>query len=172
MTIRKAIPADIPGVAAIYEKIIAGDGGRYTGWKSGVYPTEQTAAEALEKGELYVMEEDGCVIAAAKINKAQEEDYVRADWAFKVPDEAVMVLHTLVVDPDQSGKGCAKAFVAYYEYLARKNGCWVLRMDTNVINTPARTLYGKLGFREAGEVDCTFNGITGVRLVCLEKSLI
>ena len=27
----------------------------------------------------------------------------------------------------------------------------------------------KFGYKEAGVVDCTFNGIEGVHLVCLEK---
>ena len=44
-------------------------------------------------------------------------------------------------------------------------------MDTNERNLAARRLYARLGYREAGVVGCTFNGIPGVRLVCLEKTL-
>ena len=82
-----------------------------------------------------------------------------------------MVLHTLVVDPETSGHGCGKAFVAFYEQYAKAHGCRYLRMDTNAINQTARRFYAKLGFREAGIVGCTFNGIPNVRLVCLEKKL-
>lgn len=52
-----------------------------------------------------------------------------------------------------------------------ENGCKYLRMDTNEKNTNARRLYKKLGYREADILPCTFNGIEGVRLVCLEKML-
>ena len=64
-----------------------------------------------------------------------------------------------------------RAFVAFYEDYARKNGCICLRIDTNEKNENARRLYAKLGYREAGIVPCVFNGIPGVNLVCLEKKL-
>lgn len=44
-------------------------------------------------------------------------------------------------------------------------------MDTNERNVRARALYKKLGFVEPDIVDCDFNGIDGIRLVCLEKKL-
>lgn len=60
-----------------------------------------------------------------------------------------------------------KAFVAYYEDYARRNNCYELRMGTNVINIRARHMYTSLGYDEVGVVDCVFNGIPGVKLVCL-----
>ena len=42
-------------------------------------------------------------------------------------------------------------------------------MDTNEKNTRARSLYAKFGYNEADIVGCTFNGIRGINLVCLEK---
>ena len=35
-------------------------------------------------------------------------------------EEEIMVLHTLVVDPEASGKGFGTAFVRFYEDFARK----------------------------------------------------
>lgn len=35
----------------------------------------------------------------------------------------------------------------------------------------ARSLYAGLGYQEVGIVSCDFNGIPGIRLVCLEKLL-
>lgn len=43
-------------------------------------------------------------------------------------------------------------------------------MDTNVKNQAARRLYAQPGYREAGIVDCNFNGMPGVKRVCLEKT--
>ena len=51
-------------------------------------------------------------------------------------------------------------------------GCPYLRMDANEKNAAARRLYARLGYKEIGIVDCEFNGIAGVHLVCLEKSLL
>lgn len=171
--IRKAVAADIPAVAEIYRRILEKDaaGTPTTGWLPGVYPTEETARRALAADDLFAAEEDGAVVAAARINQEQVDVYAECPWLYEAPPEEVMVIHTLVVDPQRAGQGLGKRFVAFYEEYALKNGCRYLRMDTNAINTPARALYKKLGYREAGIVPCIFNGIPGVQLVCLEKKL-
>ena len=81
------------------------------------------------------------------------------------------MLHTLTIDPNAAGKGCGRAFVAFYEQYAREKGCRALRMDTNQRNARARKLYAGLGYREIGIVPCNFNGIPGIGLVLLEKPL-
>ena len=172
--IRKARLEDIPQVAAIYDRILDREerGEAAVGWARGVYPTEQTARAALEAGTLFVLELDGVVAAAAKIDQNQVPEYADAPWRYPgVPPEQVMVLHTLVVDPTQAGKGCGTQFVRFYEQYALEKGCPCLRMDTNARNTAARALYARLGYWEAGIVPCVFNGIPGVQLVCLEKML-
>lgn len=172
--IRKAVLEDLPRVTAIYDRILTEEeqGRAVIGWIRGVYPTRQTALDALEAGTLYVLERDGVVAAAAKIDQNQVPEYADAPWRYPdAPPEQVMVLHTLVVDPAFAGRGCGKRFVAFYEEHARTRGCPCLRMDTNAKNVAARRLYAGLGYREAGIVPCVFNGIPDVRLVCLEKKL-
>lgn len=172
--IRKGIEQDIPHIAAIYENIHDNEecGKSTVGWIRGVYPTADTARAALDADDLFVMEEGGAVVAAACINRIQVPVYADVPWRYPdVPDEQVMVLHTLVVEPACSGKGYGTKFVAFYEGYARENGCPYLRMDTNARNKTARKLYAGLGYWEAGIMPCVFNGIPGVQLVCLEKKL-
>lgn len=171
--IRKAVASDIPAVAAIYERIHdAEEQGRTAiGWRRNVYPTAGTAQAALDRGDLFVLEADGRVVAAAILNQTQVPEYADCLWAHPADPSQVMVLHTLVVDPLTQGKGYGRAFVAFYEDYARAHGCPFLRMDTNAKNLAARRMYAKLGFSEPGVVSCTFNGIPGVALVCLEKYL-
>ena len=69
------------------------------------------------------------------------------------------------------GRGYGSRFVAFYEDYARAHRCPYLRMDTNERNTSARALYRRLGYQEVSVVPCQFNGIPGVNLVCLEKTL-
>ena len=173
MIIRKAELKDIPAVVVIYDAIFAEEeAGRATvGWIRGVYPTEATARAALAEGCLYVMEDAGEIVASARINKHQEGSYSEADWLYEAAPDEVMVLHTLTVDPSKKGRGYGTSFEKFYEETGRENGCRVLRMDTNERNKAARRLYAGLGFREAGIVPCSFNGIGGVNLVCLEKKL-
>ena len=171
--IRKATSGDIPAVAAIYGRIHSREeaGLAATGWKRGVYPTEATARAALAADDLFVDERQGEVVAAARINRVQVAEYALANWLYKAPEDNIMVLHTLTVDPNAAGQGIGKGFVAFYEQYAREHGCPCLRMDTNEKNAPARALYKRLGYREAGIVRSDFNGLGQIRLVCLEKRL-
>lgn len=172
--IRKGKKEDIDRIEEIYSKLFSWQdkGERTFGWIHGTYPTRETAETALEAGELFVLEEGGAVVASAKINGEQGEEYKRAAW--KHPEASgsqIMVLHTLAVDPDCSGRGYGSEFVKFYEKYALENNCPYLRMDTMAVNRAARRLYSRLGYEEADIVACTFNGIPNVQLVCLEKVL-
>ena len=172
-TIRKAARADLDAVCRIYDQIHTAEerGEAAIGWQRGVYPTEHTAREAIAAGELFVMADGGEIVAAARINRTQVPEYADAQWEYTAPDDEIMVLHTLVVSPACAGRGYGTEFVHFYERYALENGCPYLRMDTNAKNTAARRLYARLGYKEVGIVDCTFNGIAGVKLVCLEKKI-
>lgn len=171
--IRKAVQADVRSVSDIYEEIHTQEekGEAVIGWRRGIYPTIEDAQAALDDGELYVLEEDGRVVGAGRINKKQMPAYASVDWAYAAPDHEVLVLHTLVVSPAASGRGYARQFVKFFNDLAREMGCKVLRIDTNVKNTRARRLYASLGFRESGVIPCVFNGLPDVDLVCLERQV-
>lgn len=168
---RRATTRDIAAIAKIYDDIHTTEekGPRQVGWIRSIYPTEATAREAVEAGEMYVLEKDGGVVAAGKINKEQMPAYAEVDWEYDATEEQVLVLHTLVVSPNERKKGYGREFVAEYEDMALKGGCPVLRIDTNAINSTARKMYKKLGYREAGIIPCVFCGIPNVDLVCLEK---
>lgn len=171
--IRRATKNDIPWIVNIYGKIFEFEAKEKvcTGWKENIYPTEKTARDAFVKNELFVLEEDGHILAAARINQEQMPEYAYCQWTYNAPDSEVMVIHTLVVDPDFTGSGIGSKFVRFYEELALKCGCHYLRMDTNENNAAARALYKKLGYNEQDVIPCIFNGINGVQLVCLEKRL-
>ena len=169
--IRRAFDSDIPAVAAIYEAIHdREERGEVTiGWQRGVYPTADTAREAVALHELYVLDDGGRVVASGRINRQQMPAYAQVDWRFDAPDDRVLVLHTLTVDPAEQGRGYARQFLAFHEDLARRTGCIALRIDTNAKNTAARAMYAKHGYLESGVIPCEFNGIPGVNLVCMEK---
>lgn len=171
--IRIATKEDINAVVKIYDAIIEQEelGKTRIGWKRGIYPTEKTALEALKQQSLYVYEDKGKIVASAKIDQTQVPEYSNANWEYDAPDKQVMVLHTLVIDPNCLRKGYGKRFIEFYEQYALEHNCRYLRIDTNEINTLARKMYNKLGYKEVGMVSCVFNGISNVRLVCLEKKI-
>lgn len=171
--IRKATDHDIAAITGIYARIHGAEavGRLSTGWLKDVYPTEATARAALDAGDLFVLEDGGRVVAAARINRVQMPDYALVDWKYPAGNDEVMVLHTLAVDPLCFGRGYARRFLDFYESYALKNGCLVLRIDTNARNTVARKMYAKRGYIESGVVPTVFNGIPDVMLVCMEKRL-
>ena len=171
--IRKATLDDLDAISAIYDAIHDREeaGLAVIGWNRAIYPTRASGKASILAGDMYVLEEEGRVLAAAKINQEQVPEYANAQWQWEAPEEKILVLHTLVVDPEKGRGGYGKAFVAFYEDMARNMGCPYLRMDTNARNTIARQLYQSLGYAEVGLVDCQFNGIPGVQLVCLEKKV-
>ena len=173
LNIRKAEAKDIDAIADIYAAIhTAEEQGLVTiGWQRGVYPEKETALEALKRDDLFVAEKDGNIVGSAILNQQQVDVYTDGNWEYKVPDNKVMVMHTLVIDPKGQKSGLGKAFVEFYEKYSLKQGCPYLRMDTNAKNTNARNLYKKLGYKEIGIVPCAFNRIDGVNLVLLEKKI-
>lgn len=174
MQIRKANEGDILHITSIYSAIHTEEekGHAVIGWKRGVYPVEENARDAVHRGDMFVMEEEGEIVASAIINQIQVPEYANCSWKYTASDDSeVMVLHTLVVSPDKKGHGYGTAFVDFYEQYAQKHSCPYLRMDTNVINHAARRLYARLGYNEAGIVHCIFNEIPEVQLVCLEKKI-
>ena len=173
MTFRKATAADIPAIAEIYADIHTQEENREVtiGWIRSIYPTEATAQAALARDDLFVGEDDGQIIGAAIINKRQVPEYALGTWRHPAADEEVMVLHTLVISPKSARVGYGRQFVDFYEQYAKSHNCPYLRMDTNARNVRARAMYKKLGYEEIGIVPCVFNGIEGVQLVLLEKTL-
>ena len=115
------------------------------------------------------MEDEGRIVAAAIINHTQVDIYTGAPWQYDAPDEQIIVLHTLVVDPRVKGRGLGRAFEAFYERYALEHGCPYLRIDTNARNTAARRLYAHLNYREIAILPCRFNGLDNIDLVLLEK---
>ena len=169
--IRKAKKDDIELIIKIYDEILTEEeaGRMATGWIRGVYPTEKVALTALEKGDLFVYEENGVVLASMRINREITPEYDLAEWEFEASPDEYTVLHLLTVSPSAKGRGIGRKMLEFYEGFARQNGSKYLRMDTNERNVRAREIYAKYGFKETGIFSCEFNGIEGVKLVCLEK---
>ena len=174
MMTRLATEEDLPQIASIYEEILSQEEATqsYTNWIRGVYPTIETARNALQQGWLYVIEQEGAICATAILNHVQLPEYQEIDWAYPGEGEQIFVIHTLCVPPSRSGQGLARSFVAFAEDLAAQKGCTALRLDTYEGNLPAASLYTKLGWRYAGSAYFLFQGVIPEVLKCFEKQII
>lgn len=173
MNIRKALSDDIDAVTMIYDKIHTAEeaGEVVIGWERGIYPERRTALAALERDDLFVIEEGHTVVGTGILNQIQVDVYARGNWQYDADPSEVMVMHTLVIDPDLKGRGYGTAFALFYEDYARLNGCRYLRIDTNEKNIAARRLYNHLGYKEIGIINCVFNGLKDINLVLIEKKI-
>ncbi len=173
MEIRIACHADLDSIEAIYDGILTQEeqqGHSYTNWQRGVYPTRQDAEAALAEGSLYVGEENGQIAAAVTLNHRQLPEYSDIRWEYPAKGDEVLVIHTLVIHPQAAGHGLGRQFVTFAEETARAKGCKVLRLDTYEGNTPAASLYRKLGYRYAGVTKFNFHGILE-NLILFEKQM-
>lgn len=171
--IRKVEKKDIEAVSAIYENIHTEvEAGRIVnGWIRGLYPTIDTVKAGYQRGDFYVVEADGEVVAATILNHVQDEAYKDAEWIYPAEDEEVFVMHTLVVEPAKTGRGYAGMLLDFYEERARKLGCKVLRLDTLDMNEIAKGVYLGRGYRLAGHVKSNFYTIGIVGMICFEKEV-
>ena len=124
-TIRRAQEKDLAAVERIYDAIHTEEeaGRACIGWEREIYPTRRTAEDALVRDDLFVEEAEGRIVGTAIINRVQVDAYAEVKWLYPALDEQVMVLHTLVIDPDEKGKGYGREFVAFYEEYASRSGC-------------------------------------------------
>ena len=74
---RKATEKDIEQIVKLYDQIhTENEAGRMTTqWVRGIYPTQETAETSVRKGDMFVKENEGKIVAAAKINQIQLPDY-------------------------------------------------------------------------------------------------
>ena len=113
MNIRRAMVFDLPGVVKLYDDTHEAErrGIITTGWLAGVYPVRATAEAALQRGDLFVMEENNQIYGSALINQIQVDVYEGAPWEHDVPPDQVCVLHTLAISPKRFGRGLGSQFV-------------------------------------------------------------
>ncbi|WP_253289399.1 GNAT family N-acetyltransferase [Clostridium sp. MSJ-8] len=77
MEIREATKNDIDSIEKIYENIHDEEEKGLTtiGWIRNIYPTRKNAEDGLERKDLFVMEDEGKIVATAVINQIQVDEY-------------------------------------------------------------------------------------------------
>jgi mannose-6-phosphate isomerase len=147
---RKAIENDIPVLCRLFESCIRDmDEKGLDQWRWEVYPSEAVLMEDVQAKTLYLMEENGEILAAFTINEEQHPLYLTLHWHFGVRPA---VLHRLVVNPSRQHKGLGREAMAHAIRIARELGYDSLRLDTYLKNTRAMALYEGIPMRKVGQV--------------------
>jgi N-alpha-acetyltransferase 60 len=168
--IRKAHVTDIAAIADTYTALLTYEqhNGGHSNWKLGVYPTIAVPQAKVPTGTIYVLEEDGEVCASMVLNHDQALEYAQIDWQYPGEGDQVLVIHTLCIPPQKSGRGYGRQMVECAKRFAEETGCTTVRIDTYIHNEPAKRLYLKNGFRIAGCGHALLQGLIEEELVYLE----
>lgn len=146
--IRMAVEADLSGIDSIFNEIFDYERlhGAFTVWKKGVYPTSDTAKSALLNSSLFVSENGKELNACIIIDHIAPAEYSDVDWHTEASGFGALILHLLCVRPSKHGQGIGTEMVNFAIDEARRRGCAAVRLNTGNQNTPALSLYTKLGF--------------------------
>ena len=82
MQIRKGTEKDIEEVAALYDAVndYLESHTNYPGWRKGVYPIREDAAQGIAENNLFVAEAEGQIAGTFILRHRPEEAYALADW--------------------------------------------------------------------------------------------
>ena len=149
ITLRRAEPADVPGikalVAAAYGHYV-GRIGRMPGPMADDYAARVAAGEASLALDLA-----GAIVGLLVL---------------QMRDGAAPLLDNVAVAPRAQGQGVGRALIAHAEAAARRRGAASLRLYTHEMMTENIALYRRLGFVEIARVE-----EKGFRRVYMEKAL-
>nr|WP_307991728.1 GNAT family N-acetyltransferase [uncultured Niameybacter sp.] len=162
--IERATLNDVEELSALYDALndYLATHTNYPGWLKGIYPTGETALEGINKENLFVMRQEGKVVGTLILNHDQEAAYEEGNWSKELKEEEVIVVHTLAIHPEYSGKGIGAQLLDFAKNYSLEKGMKAIRLDTAIGNIPAQKLYEKCGYIETGIVDLRL-GIEGLK---------
>jgi ribosomal protein S18 acetylase RimI-like enzyme len=132
---------DIPEIVAIYHSLIGTPGCTW----SLDYPNTETAWSDIESGSLYVLKDNGTIIAAASAGPFDELGHL--SWSPQNPCE----LARLGVAPGMQKRGIGTIILQNVITAAKERGFDGIRMLVSKTNHSALRLYDKNGFERCGE---------------------
>ncbi|BAP31473.1 GCN5-related N-acetyltransferase [Chryseobacterium sp. StRB126] len=147
--IRKAVHEDVFQAAQVLEEVKADMLNQGIDQWDQEYPNIKVLTEDIEKGEGFVFEEQGKVLAYMALNELCDEEYNDLNWTTPTP---FIVIHRLYVKPTAQGKGISSKMIRYAEDFAVQNQYQSIRFDAFSLNNTANIVYTKKGYELVGTV--------------------
>lgn len=136
-------------------------------WQRG-YPNLDQVREDLERGEGFVFEEEGEVLAYAFLKAEREETYLPIEDSFK--GQRPLTIHRFCVSQSKRKGGVGTRFFKEIMAYGRENSFDSLLIDTHRDNFRMRGLIGKFDFTYKCLIYVDDAGIQKERL-CFERLL-
>ncbi|MBO4219148.1 MAG: GNAT family N-acetyltransferase [Erysipelotrichaceae bacterium] len=172
MITRRADITDLERLYGFYDAVIDQQSHDQYGpdWTKGIYPSEDDIRSHLEKGEFLLVCQDGQIAGAAVLSLGEEEMYKAGNWARKVPDEEVAIVHLLAVSPAFRHQGVSGILMDYLLEEARRMAR-VIHLDVVCGNLPALKLYQRHGFTSAGQLEVYYEDTGDIVVELLQYDL-
>ncbi|MCD2345550.1 GNAT family N-acetyltransferase [Clostridium guangxiense] len=146
---RKAVMEDIKEIMQIIKETITEmQNYNNTQWDEN-YPREKDFINDIQKGDLYVAEREGKLVAFVCINKVEPVEYTGLNWSL---NEVCMVIHRMAVNPNYRRSGIGTELMKFADKLALQNNIRYLKTDTYSINTKMNALFKKCSYNLVGEM--------------------
>ncbi|GHE28198.1 hypothetical protein GCM10017673_33090 [Streptosporangium violaceochromogenes] len=149
LTLRRAVPADLPGVLALLAETAGWLNGRgVRQWPAGGFPAERITP-LIEEGSLYLLDGEEGIVATIALDGHADPEFWRAEDA---PGSALYV-HKLSVARGSSGRGLGQALLDWAGLRVLATGRRWLRLDCSKDNTALQDYYRGQRFTHLRTVD-------------------
>ncbi|MGL4773463.1 MAG: GNAT family N-acetyltransferase [Clostridium sp.] len=164
MNFRKATINELEKLLEIKRDVIEKFAPLGLNWTSS-YPTAEIFRNDILSEELYVLEENGEILASVVLNTKEDDNYKNVKWENEGDG---MVVHRLMVSPKYSGRGVGKKVLSNIEEMAKELKLPSVKLDTCTENVIAQKLYKSMNYKFLGEISLRGKE---KRYFCLEKVL-
>ncbi len=147
-TFRKASAEDADDILALYKSVAAKGRADGTSDWDDEYPNGEILDEDLAGGSLFVLAENGEIIAAVSILEEELEELRNLPWT----NARACFLARLCVSPLYQGKGLGEWMMRRIGDYARDRGFAATRHIAAVVNIAANRLYARMGYRNLGPI--------------------
>ena len=127
-------------------------------WQSG-YPNAPQLLGDIERGESYVLEDDGIVEGTCMISFSPDPNYEVIEGGKWLNDEPYGVIHRICVNSDKKGHGLAGFLFDEAERLAIQKDIHNLRVDTHALNIAMQHCVAKKNYVFCGVVTVADGGL-------------
>ena len=169
MTIKIAESEHHSQLMSLYKRSIADLNGRRIFQWDDKYPNDESVSACIGRREQYLLLDGDRLIGTVVLNETQAEEWDRVDW--HLTGKRPCVVHGLVIDPSEQGRGYGKAVLGLCEELARSKGFAAMRLDVFPENRAAVGLYEKFGYIRRGAVEFGYKPEGHREYHCYEKKL-
>lgn len=114
------------------------------------YPSREAFMVDLERGELWVMEQQGHIMGCMALSEVMDEEYREVEWIAPTVDNRYV--HRLAIHPEFQRRGYARQLMDHAEARARSEGAVSIRLDTFSQNSRNQKFYENRGYNRLGSV--------------------